>query len=99
MMGTSITMVDDHYSHLRRNPRSRDSASSRPATRPLDASWTQLHLASRPQNPQALCRTRTDDPLLTMEGQRLAVDGAEVARRGSAPSVPPAQVLVIRINP
>ena len=81
-MGASLTMIDRHYGHLAKDGRQHaidllDSFnSSRVHT--VDAKWTRQGVtpndrAEKPPrsrtNARALCRTRTDDPFLTMEGR------------------------------
>jgi len=80
-MGASLTMIDRHYGHLARDGRDHaiSSTHTQALTRQVSTAWTRRgHLTSEPSAPQptktadsrqfreALYRTRTVDPLLTM---------------------------------
>ncbi len=82
-MGASLTMIDRHYGHLARDGRDHAiklldtfTHSEEADVHEVDVAWT-LHRKSSPtrkttapaeqQKPEALFRTRTGDPLLTME--------------------------------
>ena len=73
-MGTSLTMIDRHYGHLAPDATDHALAVLDAGGRQMDVASPRPRTARRGGNPplaapscEALCRTRTGDPFLTME--------------------------------